>query len=90
MAGNRSVFREIFSDAYVFNRIRSPTNERSHHLLMASLVDTSARAQTLRGKLTRRRPPVQTRIERWETPDDDFLEIHRLGYPRVTGRFRVL
>ncbi len=35
-------------------------------------------AQTLWGKLARRIHPVQTRIERWDTPDGDFIEMHRL------------
>jgi predicted alpha/beta-fold hydrolase len=37
-----------------------------------------AHAHTLWGKLVRRQRPIETRVERWETPDDDFLEIHRL------------
>ncbi|HXC25334.1 MAG TPA: hydrolase [Gemmatimonadaceae bacterium] len=45
-----------------------------------------AHAQTLWGKLVRRPRPVFTRVERWETPDDDFLEIHRLDAARgLTG-----
>jgi hypothetical protein len=35
-------------------------------------------AQTLWGKVIRRQKAIPTRVERWETPDDDFLEIHRL------------
>lgn len=38
-------------------------------------------AQTLWGKLFRLQHSVPTRAERWETPDDDFLEIHRLDAP---------
>lgn len=38
-----------------------------------------AHAQTLWGKLFRREPLQPTVIERWDTPDGDFLEIHRLG-----------
>jgi uncharacterized protein len=34
--------------------------------------------QTLWGKLFRRQPPAPTILERWETPDGDFLELHRL------------
>ena len=44
-------------------------------------------AQTLWGKLFRRRPPAGTRRERWDTPDGDFLDLERidapLGAPRV-------
>jgi predicted alpha/beta-fold hydrolase len=43
--------------------------------------------QTLWGKLFRRQPAAPTVLERWSTPDGDFLEIHRLsanpGAPRV-------
>jgi predicted alpha/beta-fold hydrolase len=43
--------------------------------------------QTLWGKLFRRQKLAPTAVERWDTPDGDFLEIHRLaaepGAPRV-------
>ena len=43
--------------------------------------------QTLWGKLFRRQHPAPTTLERWETPDGDFVELHRLsaapGTPRV-------
>ena len=43
--------------------------------------------QTLWGKLFRRQQPAPTTLEKWETPDSDFLEVHRLqadhGVPRV-------
>ena len=45
-----------------------------------------AHAQTLWGKFARR-VHVPTRLERWATPDDDFVELHRLdaaeGAPRL-------
>jgi len=44
--------------------------------------------QTLWGKLFRRQKPAQTVIERWDTPDGDFLEVHRLA--AADGRPRVL
>jgi predicted alpha/beta-fold hydrolase len=44
--------------------------------------------QTLWGKLFRRQPPAQTVVERWDTPDGDFLEVHRLG--AAEGQPRVL
>jgi len=34
--------------------------------------------QTLWGKLFRRQTPALTVLERWDTPDGDFLELHRL------------
>jgi predicted alpha/beta-fold hydrolase len=38
-----------------------------------------AHLQTLWGKFFRRTPAVETRLERWNTPDDDEVEIHRLA-----------
>lgn len=34
--------------------------------------------KTLWGKFVRRVPQVSTRVERWDTPDGDFLDLHRL------------
>ncbi|MDP9205445.1 MAG: hydrolase [Gemmatimonadota bacterium] len=43
--------------------------------------------QTLWGKLFRRQVPAPTVLERWDTPDGDFVELHRLraepGVPRL-------
>jgi predicted alpha/beta-fold hydrolase len=43
--------------------------------------------QTLWGKLFRRQAPALTTLERWDTPDGDFVELHRLsaapGAPRL-------
>ncbi len=43
--------------------------------------------QTLWGKFFRRETPAPTVVERWDTPDGDFLELHRLvaegNAPRV-------
>ena len=44
--------------------------------------------QTLWGKLLRPPAPIPTRHERWQTPDDDFLDLHRLDAP--PGRPRLL
>lgn len=44
-----------------------------------------AHLQTLWGKFFRRTPVVETRLERWTTPDDDEVEIHRLDAPSNTG-----
>lgn len=69
--------------AFWYNRaepIQQTVSDRPLHYRPAWWIP-GAHAQTLWGKLARRRPLVQTRIERWETPDDDFLEIHRLDAP---------
>jgi len=48
-------------------------------------------AQTLWGKFGRRIRPAPTRIERIETPDGDFLDLHRLDPPtRTAGAPRVV
>jgi predicted alpha/beta-fold hydrolase len=39
-------------------------------------------AQTLWGRLFRRAPSIETKLERWDTPDDDELEVHRLAATR--------
>lgn len=46
--------------------------------------------QTLWGKLFRRQPTAPTVLERWDTPDGDFLEIHRLPAPAGTPRVLLL
>ncbi len=40
-----------------------------------------AHAQTLWGRLARKLPSLEVRTERWETPDDDFLDVHRIDAP---------
>lgn len=47
-------------------------------------------AQTLWGKFFRPRPPVPTRMERWDTPDGDFLDIHRLDARPAAPRLLFL
>jgi predicted alpha/beta-fold hydrolase len=46
--------------------------------------------QTLWGKLFRRQTPAPTVLERWNTPDGDFLEIHRLAAERGAPRMLLL
>ena len=45
-------------------------------------------AQTLWGKFARRTPPLPTRVERWLTPDDDFIDVLRLD-PQIPGSPRL-
>jgi uncharacterized protein len=46
--------------------------------------------QTLWGKLFRRQTSTPTVLERWNTPDGDFLEIHRLAADRGAPRVLLL
>jgi uncharacterized protein len=46
--------------------------------------------RTLWGKFMRRRMRPPTRIERWATPDDDFLDLHRLDAPAGVPRLLIL
>lgn len=46
--------------------------------------------QTLWGKLVRRLPPAPTRLERWDTPDGDFIELHRMAGNPGTPRLVIL
>jgi predicted alpha/beta-fold hydrolase len=49
-----------------------------------------AHAQTLWGKFARNTPLPPGRLERWETPDDDFLEVFRVAAPPSAPRLLVL
>ena len=49
-----------------------------------------AHLQTLWGKLFRRQRPAPTTVERWDTPDGDFLDIHRLTGRRDSPRLLIL
>lgn len=46
-----------------------------------------AHLQTLWGKLARRQPLFPTRVERWDTPDGDFLDVHRIPRTRDMSAF---
>jgi uncharacterized protein len=47
-------------------------------------------AQTLWGKFFRPRPPLPVRIERWDTPDGDFVDVWRLDAPSGSPRLFFL
>lgn len=49
-----------------------------------------AHAQTLWGKFFRRRRKVPAHLERWDTPDDDFLELYRMPGPPGGPRLVLL
>src|ERR1700704_5842609 len=64
-----------------------PLSRRSGVIYSAAWWIPGGHLQTLWGKLFRRQPPAPTVLERWDTPDGDFVELHRLtaipGGPRV-------
>jgi predicted alpha/beta-fold hydrolase len=47
-------------------------------------------AQTLWGKLFRRPPAIQARLERWDTADGDFVDMYRLDGPPGGPRLFLL
>ncbi len=49
-----------------------------------------AHAQTIWGKLFRRQPSQPTEVERWDTPDGDIIDIHRLKAPSSAARLVLL
>ena len=49
-----------------------------------------AHAQTLWGKFFRRRPSLRASLDRWETPDGDFVEIYRMPAARDAPRLVLL
>jgi predicted alpha/beta-fold hydrolase len=71
----------------VYNHCRVSSNRRSEYTYVPAWWIRGGHAQTMWGKFFRPRPPLPTRLERWETPDGDFIELHRLdaspGAPRL-------
>jgi len=49
-----------------------------------------AHLRTLWGKFMRRSVRPSTRTERWPTPDDDFLDLHRIDAPAGAPRLLIL
>lgn len=47
-------------------------------------------AQTLFGKLLRHEPVQPTKVERWSTPDGDFVDLHRLNISSASVRLLIL
>src|SRR5438045_9636844 len=58
----------------------TPSASRAHreHTYRAAWWVPGPHAQTLWGKFARRAPSLPTRLERWSTPDNDFLDILRM------------
>lgn len=65
------------------------SNRRSEHTYRPAWWVPGGHAQTLWGKFFRPRPRIRARVERWDTPDGDFLELYRME-ARASGAPRLL
>lgn len=64
------------------------SNRRSEYTYRPAWWVRGAHAQTLWGKFFRTRLQLPLRLERWETPDGDFIDLHRLdGRPQAPRLF---
>src|SRR5262249_43091048 len=68
---------------------RSSSRLREHTYRPAWWIP-GAHAQTLWGKFARRRSTPQTRLDRWTTPDGDFIDVLRLAAPPHRPRLFLL
>lgn len=67
-----------------------PLPHRSEYIYRPAWWVPGPHAHTLWGKFFRRHQPLPIRMERWDTPDGDFLEIHRLDAPAGAPRLLIL
>lgn len=65
-----------------------PHNGRREEIYRPAWWVPGAHAQTLWGKFFRRAATVPAELERWDTPDGDFLEIYRMA--RTGGAARLV
>jgi predicted alpha/beta-fold hydrolase len=65
-------------------------NRKSEYIYRPAWWVRGGHAQTLWGKFFRSRPPLSTRVERWDTPDGDFVDVHRLDAPLGAPRLLFL
>lgn len=66
------------------------SNRRSEYTYRPAWWVPGAHAQTLWGKFFRPRAAPPTREERWDTPDGDFIDVHRLDGPSGAPRLLLL
>lgn len=67
-----------------------PSHRRSEYTYRPAWWVPGAHAQTLWGKFFRARSALPTRMERWGTPDGDFIDVHRLDGPERAPRLLFL
>ena len=66
------------------------SNRRSEYIYRPAWWVPGGHAQTLWAKFFRPRLALPTRVERWETPDGDFVDLHRLDAPAGAPRLFFL
>jgi uncharacterized protein len=85
------------SDRAVIDRLSDPShfipdcvppNQPSEYTYQPAWWVPGGHAQTLWGKFFRPRPSLPVRVERWEIPDGDFVDVWRLS--ATPGRPRLL
>jgi uncharacterized protein len=74
----------------VIDRFVSSNRRRSEYTYRPAWWVPGPHAQTLWGKFFRPRPSLPTRLERWTTPDGDFVDLHRLEGPSGAPRLLFL
>ena len=65
-------------------------NRKSEYIYRPAWWVRGGHAQTLWGKFFRQRSAPPTRVERWDTPDGDFIDVHRLAAPPGAPRLLFL
>jgi len=76
--------RNLYGRNVALSRVSAPLRYRAAWWI------PGAHLRTLWGKMIRLRQHVDTRRERWETPDGDFLNIDRLDAPTGQPRLVIL
>jgi len=66
------------------------SNHRSEYTYRSAWWVPGPHAQTLWGKFFRRQPDLPVTVERWDTPDGDFIDVHRLAGPPGAPRLFLL
>jgi predicted alpha/beta-fold hydrolase len=66
------------------------SSHRSEYIYRPAWWVPGPHGQTLWGKFFRRHPPLPIRMERWDTPDGDFIDVHRLDAPAGATRLLIL
>jgi len=61
-----------------------PRNRSSEYTYRPAWWVRGGHAQTLWGKFFRRRTTLPLRVERWDTPDGDFIDLYRLDAPEAS------